>query len=152
MRRLLVGAVVLPLAALASCSSDPEEAYCDEVSDVRSDLAAAALTAGDEEGAYLGPVLRVLEDLRSASPDDLRDEWDTFVFAWRDLVDVLEETGVDPTTFDPDQRPAGLSQEDFDQILAVGRELGTPRVRDAVRVISDHAVAVCETPFDLETP
>lgn len=148
----LRGLAVLPIVLVGACSQDPLEAYCDEIADVRSDLAAAALMSGDEEGAVLGPVLRVIEGLRAESPEDLRAEWDTFVFAWRDLVDVVEETGIDPTTFDPEARPPGLSEREFDEIVAVGRELGTPRVREAVRAISDHAAAVCETPFELEPP
>ena len=147
MRRAL--AVVVLAASLTSCSSDPEGNYCDELAGTRDRLVTLALGSGKDQGAYLEPALRLFEGLRAKSPSSLRDEWDTFVFAWSDLVEVLDETGVDPTTFDPEKRPAGLSKQDFDRVRAAAAELGSARVRDAVRGITEHADQVCDVSLDL---
>ena len=152
MRRILMAATLAALVGggLAGCGgSTPEEEYCSALEDARADLVALALTSGEEEGDYLEPTLRIFEELRQEATADLRDEWDTVVFAWRDLVEVVEETGVDPTTFDPATKPDDLSQEEFDRIRDVGAELGSERVRDAGRDISSHAQDVCDVSFDL---
>ena len=145
-RLLAVGLLAVPSTA---CSADPEQEYCDELETATARLVGLADRSGDEGEDYLEPALTLLEQLRVQAPDDLRDEWDTFVFAWQDLVQVLRDTGVDPTTFDPSQRPDGLSQRDFDRIRAVGDELRSARVRDAVEGITRHANDVCGLSLDL---
>jgi hypothetical protein len=142
-------AVVLATVSLTACSSDPEEEYCDELSDARTTLVSLATRSGEEQGSYLEPALDLFEDLRERSPSRLRDEWDTFTFAWTDLVEVLRDTGVDPTTFDPATKPPGLSQADFDRVKAAAAELGSARVRDAVNGITQHAGEVCDLSLDL---
>lgn len=151
MRPLGAGALALAVlcGSVSGCSSDPTQDYCDELGSVTDRLVALAERSGDPGDDYLEPALELFEQLRSQAPDDLRDEWDTFVFAWQDLVEVLGETGVDPTTFDPTKRPEGLSQQDFDRIRAVGSELRSGRVRDAADGITRHANDVCGLTLDL---
>jgi len=148
--RLLTSLLVTGLVAatLASCSSDPEQDYCDELDGATATLVGLADRSGTG-GDYVEPALDLFQKLREKAPDELRDEWDTFVFSWQDLVDVLKDTGVDPTTFDPKHRPDGLSREDFERIRAVGEELRSSRVRDAVEGITRHAHDVCGLSLDL---
>ncbi|HET7734864.1 MAG TPA: hypothetical protein VFK52_02725 [Nocardioidaceae bacterium] len=145
--RLLAAALLV--ATLAACSGGAEEVYCDDLETATARLVELADRSGAEGEDYLEPALALLEQLREKAPADLRDEWDTFVFAWQGLVDVLRETGVDPTTFDPASRPDGLSQQDFDKVRAVGAELRSARVRDAVEGITRHANDVCGLSLDL---
>lgn len=145
----LVLALTLAAVSLSGCSSDPEQEYCDQLSGARATLVGLAMRSSEDQGGYLEPALRLFEGLRDKSPSALRDEWDTFAFAWSDLVDVLEATGVDPTSFDPSKRPDDLSQEDFDRVKAAATELGSARVRDAVEGITQHAREVCDLSLDL---
>ena len=145
--RLLAFALVG--ASVTGCSSDPTQDYCDELGSATDRLVGLAERSEESGENYLEPALELFEQLRAQAPADLRDEWDTFVFAWQDLVEVLGETGVDPTTFDPTERPEGLSQQDFDRIRAVGSELRSARVRDAVEGITRHANDVCGLSLDL---
>ena len=147
MRAALVLALVV--LSVTGCSSDPEQGYCDALDDARTTLVGLA-TSSDEGGDdYLRPALDLFEDLRADAPSSLRDEWDTFVFAWSDLVDVLTDTGVDPTTFDPATKPDGVSEEDFQRVKDAAAELRSARVRDAVDGITQHAKDVCDVSLDL---
>ena len=147
MRRGIATVVVVLLAA--GCSSDPDEKYCHDLSEARTSLTGLADRSDEGAGDYLEPALSLFEDLRADAPSGLRDEWDTIVFAWSDLVDVLERTGVDPTTFDPAKKPEGLSKQDFDLVRAAAAELGTARVQDAVTEVTQHAEEVCGVTLDL---
>ncbi|HSV38003.1 MAG TPA: hypothetical protein VLI04_04520 [Nocardioidaceae bacterium] len=142
-------ALTVVLVSLNGCSSDPEQDYCDQLSGARATLVGLALRSGGDEGSYLEPALRLFEDLRESSPSRLRDEWDTFAFAWRDLVEAVEDTGVDPTTFDPAKKPEDLSDADFERVKGAAAELGSARVRDAVDGITQHAKDVCDLSLDL---
>lgn len=133
---------------LGGCS-DPTESYCRALVDRHHAVAELAAGPGRPSRQQLHAGLAAFEELQQAAPTDIRDEWDTFVFAWQDLADVLDETGVDATTFDPKHRPRGLSDEDFERVRAVGEELRSPRVRDAVEEITRHAHDVCGLSLDL---
>jgi hypothetical protein len=140
--------LVLAAAALVACSS-PEEDYCDALSDSSEDFADLAASAEERDPGYLTDALDLIGRMRDDAPEGLRDEWDTVYFAWSDLVDVLDETGVDEEDFDPEKRPDGVSAEDFSQIQATAAELSSARVRDAVRGIGQHAAEVCDVDLDL---
>ena len=55
------------------------------------------------------PIFRELED---AAPDDIRDDWKIVVDGLTALEDALDDAGVDPATYDRDDPPEGVSDED----------------------------------------
>ena len=58
--------------------------------------------------------LPIFRDLADEAPDDIRDEWRTVIGALEGLEDALDDAGVDPATYDRDDPPAGLSQDEQD--------------------------------------
>lgn len=156
MKRLRRLRLVTPLAVLAvglaslgACSpgASPED-YCPVLRQERSTLHDLGDAARSQDPSYLTETLDVFELLRKASPDELRDEWDTVTFAWADLVDVVHDTGLDLAGFDPGKRPAGMSRRDFERVRSTAVELGSLRVRDALTGITQHAREVCGVDLD----
>jgi hypothetical protein len=133
---------------LVGCSSKADS-YCGALKDEKAAFGKLATAAEGKDPGYLTDALALFERMRKAAPDDLRDEWDTVVFAWSDLVDVLRRTGVDPKGFDPAKRPYGVSAEDFDRIKAVAAKLSSQRVLDAVSGISQQARDACDIDLSL---
>jgi hypothetical protein len=77
---LVAGAVVL---ALNGCSSDPQEEYCSALADQQETLQQLSAGADDPGRGDLARFIDVFEALRDAAPDDMVDEWDTYVTAWQ---------------------------------------------------------------------
>lgn len=148
MTRLLVAASLLAVSSLvAGCAEDdPFEAYCDEVKAqqeaLSEDLAGGSATA-------LIDALPEFEQLRDKSPDDLRDEWDTVTSRIGDLVEALEDAGVDPSTYDSKKPPAEVSTEQRKAIGAAARALATPEMAAALDGVEQQARDVCKTPLAL---
>jgi hypothetical protein len=141
-------ALVCVAVLLTGCSSK-QDGYCGVLKDEKAALGKLASAARDKDPNYLTDALAVFETMRKAAPDDLRDEWDTVVFAWSDLVDVLKRAGVDPKDFDPAKRPAGVSAETFAEIRTVAAKLSSTRVLDAVSGINQQAKDACQTDLAL---
>ncbi|WP_148574884.1 hypothetical protein [Nocardioides caldifontis] len=136
--RLVVA--LLLLVGLAACS-DQEDAYCDALAEERETLSELA---GSGSADVLDRALASMERLQEQAPEELRDEWDTVVRAYRTLADAVAETGVDPGGYDPEDPPAGVSRDDVRRLEAAAGTAGSPRVTDASRGIEDHATSVCE--------
>lgn len=147
MTRLL--ALLLVACVLSGCSDD-QDAYCGALADAQKKLDALADDSA-KKGAEdpVGPTLAVLEDLRAKAPEELQDEWDTVVFAWQDLDDLVDSLGVSPADLGKGaEAPDGVSPQDLRQLRATAAELQSPRVLDAARGIEDHAREVCKVEFD----
>lgn len=144
-----VAALVLVAALLIGCGSDEGDDYCSTLRSDNTALNELADAAQERDADYLVEALAIFERIREVAPDDLRDEWDTVVFAWSDLVDSLEQAGIDAGTFDPGKRPEGVSPEVFRNVKDVAAELSSVRVLDAVRVINEQARNACELSLDL---
>lgn len=140
---VLGGLLLLPLAG---CSEDPFEAYCGVVEEQRPELSEAV--ADGSPGALIEalPQLTALED---AAPRDLRDEWDLVVGRVRELRDALEDAGVDPATYDRDDRPAGLTDAQRARIDAAAEQLVAPATVRALTGVQQQARDVCGTPLTL---
>lgn len=147
-RRGAAGLTVLALLSLGGCG-DRTESYCSEVVDQKQVLQSLSEEAGEPGADLVGRSLEVFETLRSEAPDDLADEWDTFVLAWRGLDEALAAGGVDVADYDPDVRPEGLTEEEHAAIRAAAEQLRTPRVVEAASGIEQHSLDVCKT--DLST-
>ncbi len=144
----LVAACLIAVSSLvAGCGEDdPFEVYCDEVKAqqeaLTEDLAGGSATA-------LIDALPEFERLREKSPDDLRDEWDTVTARIGDLVEALEDAGVDPATYDGRKPPAELSTEQRKAIDTAARALVTPEMAAALDGVEQQARDVCKTPLAL---
>lgn len=150
-RRVVVPLLGLALVAgTAACGGGGEEEdYCaaflerrEELSDLSAQQAEAAKTGGTVD--VLTPTLTAFEDLRSAAPEDLQDEWDTLVFAYRDLAEAVEDSGVDPAEFRVGEVPEGLALEDRRVLVRVASKLGAPRVVEAANGVEGYSAQVCE--------
>lgn len=146
MRRtpLVAGLAGLLLAgSLAGCAS-PTEKYCSTLKDDKAKLQKLASSSDTPGRQVLHGSLAVFEDLKQAAPQDIAGDWGDFVFAWRSLVDAFDAAGVDPSTFTPDKRPAGVSEAEFEAIKQAAAGLEEEPVRLAARRIEDHAQTICK--------
>jgi hypothetical protein len=138
-RRTAVGLALL-VALLTGCT-EQEEAYCEALGEEQDTLSELA---EDGSGEVLDRTLDSLERLREQAPDELRDEWDTVVRAYRALAEAVDEAGVDPAAFDPDDPPPGVTAEEARRLADLAGALRSTRVIDASLGIEDHARSVCD--------
>ncbi|MEV7431268.1 MULTISPECIES: hypothetical protein [unclassified Nocardioides] len=139
----LLGSLLLPLTA---CSQDPFEAYCDEVLAQREDLSEAVADGGP--GALVA-ALPHLEALEEEAPRDIRDEWDLVVGRVGELRDALEDAGVDPASYDREDRSTDVSAAQRARIDAAARELAARPTVEALAGVQQQARDVCGTPLTL---
>ncbi|MGA8847189.1 MAG: hypothetical protein WB471_11305 [Nocardioides sp.] len=132
--------------AMAACSNDSGiESYCAEVADQQTPLTEAA--ASGPTG--LLEALPSFEALRAKSPADIADAWTVVVQRVTVLSDALGDAGVDPASYDPDQPPAGVTDDDQAAIAAAATGLLTEAMRDALDRVQQQARDVCKTPLSL---
>jgi hypothetical protein len=142
-RRVLVAALLLPL--LTGCG-DQQEDYCSAVKDHQQELS-DIVGSGDPDA--LLKAVDVFEDLQNKAPGDITDEWQQVVSRVVALRDALDAAGVDPSTYDRDHPPAGLSAEDRAAIDAAAKELGSGTTLRALQDLDQQARDVCKTPLTL---
>lgn len=135
---------LLLVAALSGCA-DADEEYCGALAEEQETLTELASGAGRDD--VLTPTLASFERLREAAPEELADEWDTVVFAYRALADAVEAAGVDPGDYRPDRPPPGLSKQEARRLAAVASKVASSRVRQAAGGIEQHAAEVCDVKF-----
>jgi hypothetical protein len=143
-RRAAVVAALVLAPALGACSGDPQEAYCEKVEDHQAALTEVA--ASDDTGSLLD-ALPIYRDLADAAPRDVAADWDQVVDGLAGLAEALDEAGVDPSSYDAEQPPAGLADRDREAIEAAARELGSEATVDAMASVEQHALDVCGTPL-----
>jgi len=145
-RAPLVAALVLTLTGgLSACGEDdPYADYCAEVKAQQEALTEAKATGGSTALIDSLPSFRAL---REEAPRDITDEWDLLIGRVDTLVDALEAAGVDPSTYDRDQPPEGLSEADKTAIDAAAGELTAPATREATEGVQQQALDVCKTPL-----
>lgn len=138
----------LVCSALAGCSSDTDS-YCAAVRDHKAELTELSDSAGEPGSEVMTDSLGVFGDLADRAPEDLTDEWDTFLGAWEGLTTALDASGADVTDFDPEQRPDGMGSDEFAAVKRAAAELTSPQVVEAAGGIEQHALDVCKV--DLST-
>lgn len=143
--RTALGVTVLAAALLTGCSEQGED-YCDVIAEEQKTLTDLADSSADG-GDVLTPTLESFERLRAAAPEELRDEWDTVVVAYQALADAVEEAGIDPADYRPDDPPPGLSAGQVDRLAEVASKLASGRVVEATAGIEQHADEVCDVRF-----
>jgi hypothetical protein len=146
--RVLGPVLALLAALLVGCSSEQGD-YCGALKDEKAAFTRLAAAAESKDPGYLSDALALFERMRTVAPSELRDEWDTVVFAWSDVVDALDAAGIESEAFDPDKRPDGVSAAQFANVRAVAAKLASARVLDAVGGINDYAKEACDVDLSL---
>ncbi len=145
-RALLLAPALLTLPLLATgCASDKER-YCDEVVEQQEPLTEAF--GGDPRVAFFAalPSFRALEE---KAPRDIRDEWDTLIGAIEDLDRALDDAGVDPAAYDPEDLPEDVTAPERREIEAAADRLASDEVAAALDGVEQQARDVCQTPLSL---
>lgn len=150
-RRLAVSASgVLLVSSLAGCASQTET-YCSELKDQKQTLADLAVQAGRPGEDALTPTLEVWRGLRDESPDDIRDEWSTLVFALEGLVEAFDAAGTTPGEYNPASPPKGVTDAESQRLEDAAAELASGRVSAAGEGVEQHARDVCKVDLGLGT-
>lgn len=145
-RRLLTA--VLPavlLLSLQACGDD-EKSYCSALS---GDQKVFSEMQDDTSGVALLQHRSTLHSLAEKAPDDLNDEWQTFLGALDAFAKTLHDVGVSPGDFVGGQPPAGLSAADRARVADAASELSDADVVEAANGIEQHAKDVCKLQLGL---
>jgi hypothetical protein len=142
--RLLAAALLLLCLAVTGCSNDPQADYCDAVQDHQVEL--SDIAASENPGAIFG-ALDTYEDLRDGAPRDIADDWAAVIDPLRELERVLEDNGVDPSSYAADDPPADLDDAAREAIEAAARDVGSEQTVTAMAAVEQHALDVCGTPL-----
>ncbi len=137
-------ALVLVAGLATGCSGDPQADYCQAVEEHQ--VALTEIAASDDTGS-LFDALPVYDDLADEAPDDIAGEWAQVVDSLRRLEGALDEAGVDPSSYESDEPPADLDQDDRAAIEAAARHVGSEQTVTAMASVEQHALDVCGTPL-----
>ncbi|NYE37975.1 hypothetical protein F4692_003120 [Nocardioides cavernae] len=143
-RRLAAGVALAGCLAVGGCSGDPQDAYCDEVEEHQ--VALSDVAASDDAGA-LFDALDDYDDLRAVAPRDIADDWADVVEPLHALEDVLDESGIDPSTYAAAQPPVDLDGATREEIEAAARTVGSEQTVQAMAALEQHSLDVCGTPL-----
>ena len=136
--------LLLATLALTGCSGDPQDEYCERVTEHQEEL--TEIAASEDTGA-LFDALDAYDDLREQAPRDIVDDWDAVIEPLRTLDEVLADNGVDASSYSSDEPPADLDAEGRREIEAAAREVGSERTVTAMAAVEQHALDVCGTPL-----
>ena len=136
--------LLLAVAVLTGCSGDPQDDYCDAVTDHQAEL--TDIAASEDAGALFG-ALDTYDELSEKAPRDIADDWAAVVGPLRTLEQVLEDHGVDPSSYAADDPPADLDDEGRQEIEAAARAVGSEQTVAAMAAVEQHALDVCGTPL-----
>ena len=134
----LAVALLLPVAG---CGENSIDDYC---AALKSDQKQIAEMLESTSATALLTHLPMLRDLADQAPEDLADEWQTFVGAVDGLQDALDEADVKASDFEDGKPPAGLSAEDRQAITAAADQMATADVSAAASGIDQQARDVCK--------
>lgn len=139
---------IVVAASLAGCATETER-YCDAIEDQKQELSDLAARSADPDTDVLAETLAVWQDLHEAAPDDIADEWQTLVFALEGLVDAFDAAGTAPSEYNPEEPPAGVSEEEAQRLEDAAAELASRRVTAAGDGVEQHAKDVCKVDLGL---
>ncbi len=140
LRAGLAGLLLVPLVGCAG----QQETYCEAVAEEKQTLEDLSAGADDPGKGTLTETIAVFERLQQEAPDDMVDEWDTYVTALQALETALEDAGADESMFTDGEQPEGMSDEDYESISAAALDLRSTRVVEAAAGIEQHALDVCK--------
>ncbi|QIK76379.1 hypothetical protein [Nocardioides piscis] len=141
-----VGLVSLVLAAslLVGCGGDDRGDYCQAVEEHQREL--GELDPNTDPGAIF-TALEHYRALAEEAPSDIQDEWTQVITRIEAVETALEDAGVDPSTFDPQETLKELSKEERQAVTGAGRDLGDDQTRQAMEGLKQQALDVCKTPL-----
>ena len=141
-----LGLVVAILMLLSGCGATTTDDYCKDLREHRKQM--ADMVASESPTALLNH-LPMLRELAGKSPQDLQDEWRTFVDALEGLDKALDSAGVKASDFKEGRPPAGLSQTDQKAIADAAGKIRADEVVQAASGIEQEARDVCKINFGL---
>lgn len=144
--RLLLAVLAPVLLVPAACGGDSSEDYC---AALKADQGTFAEMQEDSSGLGLlrqRPLLRRLADL---APDDLSDEWQTFLGALDAFSQTLDDVGVEPEDFVDGRPPATLGAAERTRVANAASELSSDDVVEAANGIEQQAKDVCKLQLGL---
>jgi hypothetical protein len=142
--RLVVALVLALLLPLAGCG-DRGQDYCNALESHNKEI--AEMVGSDSPAALLSG-LPMLRDLADDAPDDLTDQWKTFIAALDGLADAIKKAGLKPTDF-KNGPPKGLSVRDQKAIADAADQISTDDVIAASTGIEQQARDVCKVNLGL---
>ena len=146
--RSTVTALLLVAAGLLSgCGGDDVEGYCSDLAEQQRPINRLARDGGGSRLVTEG--LEIFGPLREEAPGDVRDEWDTLVFALQGLSDAIEDAGTTPGQLARSGQPKGVTDEELALVQDAAVELASDRVQDAGAGIEQHARDVCQVDLGL---
>jgi hypothetical protein len=137
--------VVALLLSLAGCG-DPTESYCSDLEKQRKQI--AEMVESSSPSALLSN-LPMLHDLAEKSPDDLTDEWQTFLGALDGLDEAIKDAGVKASDFKDGKAPSGLGEADKKAIADAAGQVRSDEVVAAASGIEQQARDVCKVNLGL---
>lgn len=148
-RRLVATALAaaLAVATLSGCGDDdPYADYCGAVKSHQEQLS-KTLDAGGPQA--LLEALPTFQELQDQAPGDIADDWAVLTKALSDLREALDAAGVDPSTYDPQKPPSGVTQAEQDRIAAAATAVGSQRTQQALAAVDQQARDVCHASLTL---
>lgn len=139
----VMAAVVAVATMVGSCTGSGNDDYCAALTDEQATLERLSSRAGEPGSGAFGESVDVFERLADAAPEDLQDEWTTYVNAWHGLEDALDAAGVDASVFRDGERPQGVGQDEYDAVRDAADKMRSQPVVDAALGIEQHATDVC---------
>lgn len=139
--------VALLLLPVAGCGENTIESYCGEVREHRKQIAEMVSSEQGPEALLDG--LPLLRELADEAPDDISDEWQTFLNAVENLDEALDDAGVEPEDFEGGRPPEGLSSTEEKAVADAASGLTTEEVTGAASGIEQQARDVCKVNFGL---
>lgn len=136
-------AALLLVLPVAGCASEQDK-YCSALADEQKNLERISAGSDDPGSGDLARTIDVFERLRAEAPDDMADEWDTYVLALQALEKALDDAGADESMFTDGERPEGMSKDDYASISSAAVELRSTRVVQAAAGIENQARDVCK--------
>ena len=140
-------AAALLLLPVAGCGESSVDSYCGEVQEHRKQI--AEMVSSEEGPGALLDGLPLLRELADAAPDDISDEWQTFLTAVENLDAALEDAGASPEEFEKGRAPEGVSAADRRAVADAASGLTTEEVVGAAAGIEQQARDVCKVNFGL---
>lgn len=144
--RLRAAVAVAALLVVPAGCGDQEKSYCNAL---EADQKMFAEMAEDTGGLALLAHRERLHALADKAPDDLDDEWQTFLGAIDAFSSTLSDLGVAPDDFVDGKPPAGLSATDRTRIANAASELSSDDVVEAANGIEQQAKDVCKLQLGL---
>jgi hypothetical protein len=134
--------VVLLAPLLSACSGS--DGYCDRVEGHQAEVG-SAIRNGDPTGAL--QLLSAFQDLQAAAPDDVQDDYQLLVTRITALRSALDDAGVDPSSYDPQHPPAGVTPAERTDIRQAAAQLAAPDVAQALVSVQQEVLDVCHIPL-----